>query len=70
VRRPYSPEEIDAFAAYCADVDRCYFLPFRLFERHMQIRIRLGPSRNNQRIGVNWAVDFELEARLLGAWGL
>jgi hypothetical protein len=28
LRRLYSADQIDAFAAYCADTDRCYFLPF------------------------------------------
>jgi hypothetical protein len=23
----YSHDEVDAFAAYCAELDRCYFLP-------------------------------------------
>jgi len=27
VRRSYSVAEIDAFAAYCPDTDRCYLLP-------------------------------------------
>ena len=27
VRRLYSPEQIDAFAAYCLELDRCFFLP-------------------------------------------
>jgi hypothetical protein len=39
------------------------------FDGRTQVDLRLAPSRNNQRIGVNWASDFELEAtleRLLG----
>jgi PD-(D/E)XK endonuclease len=28
LRRPYTAGEIDAFAAYCMDIDRCYFFPF------------------------------------------
>jgi PD-(D/E)XK endonuclease len=27
LRRPYSTDEIDAVAAYCAELDRCYLLP-------------------------------------------
>src|SRR5688572_13428244 len=28
VRRVYQRHEVDAFAAYCADLGQCYFLPF------------------------------------------
>jgi len=31
LRRIYIDGEIVAFAAYCPEVDRCYFLPFELF---------------------------------------
>ncbi len=30
LKRIYSCTEIDAFAAYCADLDTCYFLPIEL----------------------------------------
>ena len=69
LRRLYSPDEIDAFAAYCADVDRCYFLPLDTFGERSAIQLRLAPARNNQKAGLNWAKDFEFAARLghLGA---
>ena len=68
VNRSYTADEIDAFAAYCADVDCCYFLPFEQFPHRRNIQLRLGPTRNNQRIGINWARDFEFAAKL-GASG-
>jgi PD-(D/E)XK nuclease superfamily protein len=62
-RRDYSADEIDAIAAYCLALDRCY-----LFEVNgpskSSIQLRLVPSRNNQQIGVNWADDFEFDATL------
>ena len=64
IRRIYLEGEIDAFAAYCADVDRCYFLPYELFAGRTQVHLRLGPCRNNQRNGVNWARDYEFAATL------
>jgi hypothetical protein len=64
VRRPYDASEVDAFAAYCAEVDRCYYLPFGRFRPRSQIQLRLNPSRNNQRMGINWAEDFEFGATL------
>jgi PD-(D/E)XK nuclease superfamily protein len=69
LRTFYSPEEIDAFAGYCADLDRCYFLSLERFVRRTSIQLRLAPSKNNQQAGVNWAKDFEFGATLgrLGA---
>jgi PD-(D/E)XK nuclease superfamily protein len=64
VRRRYSPDEIDAFAAYSADVGRCYFLPVDLFAFRTEIQLRLAPARNNQQVGINWAKDFEFAATL------
>jgi PD-(D/E)XK endonuclease len=64
VRRRYVDGEIDAFAAYCPDVDRCYFLPFDLVVSRTQILLRLGPSLNNQRQGINWAKDYGFAATL------
>jgi PD-(D/E)XK nuclease superfamily protein len=69
LRTFYSPEEIDAFAGYCADLDRCYFLSLEKFVRRTSIQLRLAPTKNNQQAGVNWAKDFEFGATLgrLGA---
>ena len=64
LRRIYIDGEIDAFAAYCPEVDRCYFLPFELFLGRTQVHLRLSPCRNNQSLGVNWAKDYELAATL------
>ena len=64
MRRLYAPGEIDAFAAYCPDVDRCYFLPYALFESRTEVALRLTPTQNNQALGVNWASQYEFAARL------
>ena len=61
--RRYSSAEIDALAAYSAELDRCYLLPMSLATRRM-VHLRLAPSRNNQLIGVNWARDYEFGATL------
>jgi hypothetical protein len=63
-KRRYTPDEVDAFAAYCADLDRCYFLPIDRFPRRAQICLRLAQARNNQRQLINWAKDFEFAATL------
>ena len=64
LRRGYVAGEFEAFAAYCPDNDSCYFLPLELFAARTQVSLRLGPSRNNQQLGVNWARDYEFAATL------
>jgi hypothetical protein len=64
VRRLYTPDEIDAFAAYCRELDKCFFIPIEAFLDATQIMLRLSPTRNNQRRGINWADDFDFAARL------
>jgi PD-(D/E)XK endonuclease len=60
LRRIYSREEIDAFAAY---------LPIDEFEGRRAVALRLVPSKNNQKERINWAKDYEFAATLgpLGA---
>jgi PD-(D/E)XK nuclease superfamily protein len=64
LRKLYSADQIDAFAAYCAETDSCYFLPIAIFDGRSAIQLRLAPARNNQRAGINWARDFEFAAKL------
>jgi hypothetical protein len=64
VRGYYSPDEVDAFAAYCAELRRCYFLPLDWFPGRRVIQLRLAPTRNQQQVGVNWAARFEFAATL------
>lgn len=68
LRRIYTPGEIDAFAAYCPETAKCYLLPYPTFSGRTQVNLRLGRCRNNQRMGVNWASDFEFAARLRAAF--
>jgi hypothetical protein len=64
VRRTYATGEVDAFAAYCPDNERCYFVPYGLLAARSQILLRLAPSKNNQALRINWARDFEFAATL------
>ena len=59
--RRYTATEVDAIVAYCAELDRCYVLLPQHFEGRRLLHLRLAPSRNNQRVGINWADDFALE---------
>jgi hypothetical protein len=62
VMPPYTSDQIDAFAAYCAELDRCFFLPIERFDGQSAISLRLGPPRNNQRLRVNWADDYDFDS--------
>jgi prevent-host-death family protein len=59
VRSPYTPEEIDFVAVYCAALDRCYLLPSTVACGRTAIYLRLAPARNGQRASINLASDFE-----------
>jgi PD-(D/E)XK nuclease superfamily protein len=64
LKRGYTADEIDAFAAYCLDLDQCYFFPLEAFGGRTTIQLRLAPSRNNQQVGINWAEAYEFDATL------
>jgi hypothetical protein len=68
-RRPYSSDDVDLVAAYCAELDRAYLLEPWRFSGQTVVRLRLAPTRNNQSRGINWADDFDFAATLasLGA---
>jgi hypothetical protein len=68
VNRGYTIQEVDAFAVYSLDVDRCYLLPHRLWVGRRHVHLRLAPSKNNQHLRINWARNFEFAATL-GARG-
>ena len=63
-RRSYTPAEIDALVAFCPELDRCYYLPLAEFGERREIQLRLTAPRNNQRVGINWAEEYELTAKL------
>ena len=57
----FSPHrEIDAIAAYCEPLDRCFLLPAAWLDGRQEVYLRLKPARNGQDVGLNWAhvVDF------------
>ena len=63
-RTTYSAAEVDLIAAYCAEVDRSFLLPPAVFDGHPSLYLRLAPARNNQRLGIRWADDFDFTATL------
>ena len=59
VKTTYGAHEVDAIAAYCHDLDRCYLLPIDAFAGKNTAHLRVGPARNNQRASLHWATDYE-----------
>jgi PD-(D/E)XK endonuclease len=64
LREFYSADEVDAFAAYCAELRRCYLLPFDDLPSRQAIQLRLTAARNNQRLRIHRASDFEFAVTL------
>ena len=62
VRGTYSSADVDAVAAYCADLGRAWLLPIELVEGQQMLNLRLSPAKNNQTLGVTWAEQYELGA--------
>ncbi len=58
-RGVYTARDVDAVAAYCADLDECYFIPIERMDGQSQVFLRLGPAANGQRACIWWARDFE-----------
>ena len=57
--------EIDAVAAYCAELDLCYLLPRSLSLNRTDVQLRLAPALNNQARLIKWAREHEFAARLV-----
>jgi hypothetical protein len=68
-KRVYRASEVDAIAAHCAEIDRAFLLFAEEFDGRSAVQLRLAPSRNNQRLGINWADDFDFDARLMTLLG-
>src|SRR6476620_4461238 len=64
LKRGYTSDEIDAIAAYCADLDRCFYFPLAWLSDRTFVQLRVTPTKNNQRAKINWADDFSFAATL------
>ena len=61
VRTTYTEGEVDLFAVYCGDLDRCFLLPAQLLANRTVIYLRLTPARNGQRACINLADHFTFD---------
>src|SRR5262249_3919928 len=64
VNRLYTEAEIDVIAVYSLEVGMCYLLPPEVWVGRRHVFLRLAPSRNKQRTGINWAKHYEFAATL------
>lgn len=61
IRRTYSEHEVDLFAVYCGELDRCFLLPAELLANKASVHLRLAPPRNGQQSCINLAEDFTFD---------
>jgi hypothetical protein len=72
VHSTYSEREIDLFAVWSSELDRCFLLPPSIFANRSAVHLRLTPSRNNQQAGINLADEYDFDgavAQLARAFG-
>ena len=62
VRSTYGPDEIDLLAVWCEETNQAYAVPISEVQAMTYLHLRLGPTRNNQSIGVRYASDYFLGA--------
>jgi hypothetical protein len=62
VRTTYSSSEVDAIAAYSAALDECFFVPIEAVDGANTVTLRLTTAKNNQKLGVKMAADYQLGA--------
>jgi hypothetical protein len=58
-RKIYNLEDLDYFAIYCPETDKCYFIPTKSMEGKTSMIIRINKTKNNQTVGVAMACDYE-----------
>jgi hypothetical protein len=62
VRTTYGVSEVDGIAAYCPELDACFYVPIDDIAGKAVTHLRLSPTRNGQRAGVTMADDHRLGA--------
>lgn len=58
--RQYTADEVDCFATYHNGI--CYLVPIE--ECSSEKKLRFLPPKNNQKVGINYAKDYELKSQL------
>jgi hypothetical protein len=52
--------QIDYFAVFCRETGCSYLIPIEDVQLKSRGKLRVGPPRNNQRIGIRFAADYEI----------
>jgi hypothetical protein len=60
VSTTYAPSEVDAIAAYCAELDECYLLPIEEVQGRHAVHLRLTPAANGQELAIRYAQPYRL----------
>jgi hypothetical protein len=64
VRTRYTEEEVDLFGVYCAELNRCFLIPFDRVAERRNLHLRLRPTRNGQQSCITLAEDFEFDGAI------
>jgi prevent-host-death family protein len=64
IRSTYSDEEVDLFAIYAGELDRCFLVPISLVAGKHLLHLRLTPARNCQKSCINLADDFDFDGAI------
>jgi hypothetical protein len=69
VQTTYSTDEVDAVAAFCPRLHRCFMIPIADAAGRRALHLRVDPARNRQHRGIRWASSYTFAevARRLGA---
>jgi hypothetical protein len=59
IRTRYTSSQIDYFAVYCPENDKCYLVDVNIVGINVML-LRLKLPKNNQYTNVRWARDYEL----------
>jgi prevent-host-death family protein len=62
IRTKYSAKEIDAIAAYCPELDECFYISMAEVDGGCSFYLRLAPPRNGQRAALHFAAEYRLGA--------
>jgi PD-(D/E)XK endonuclease len=62
VRTTYAATEVDGLAAYCPELDACFYMPIEDLAGRAFVHLRLWPTRNGQLAGVTMADQYRLGA--------
>ena len=58
----YTADEIDGVAAYCQELEECYFVPISRVAGRRGLHLRLVPAVNHQELAINWAAEYRFGA--------